>query len=68
MPCPLCAVVFLPSMHAQYHTAMLFNYLPLCDPASFSLSRGMLVMAMVAVAKSSMLLLLLVFDVFESWT
>ena len=39
-----------PCWDAQYRTVMVFNYLPLCDPASFSVSTGMMALVTVAVA------------------
>ena len=47
--CVLCHS-FPPCWQAQYHAVMLSNYLPLCDPASFSVSSGMLAFVIVAVA------------------
>ena len=59
---------FPPCWHAQHHTVMVFDFLPPCDPASFSVSTGMLVLVMMVLAASLMLMSVLVLEDFESGT
>ena len=50
--CVVCVLwcSFPACLQAQYHIVMLLNYLPMFDPASFSVSSGMPALVMVAVA------------------
>ena len=67
--CGPYALVFLPSLLActKRHCHVL-NYLPLCEPASFSVPTCMLALVMLVVATLLMLILVLVVVDFESWT
>ena len=68
--CVVCVLwcSFSPCWQAPCHTVMLFNYLPLCDPASFSASTGMLALVMVTLAVLLMWMFVPVLELFESST